>query len=477
MNLSKDEIKLTQELESSLNEVLNIAFINFNKGNIDDAKKLYLGIIDILPLHAEANHNLGVIEAKIGLATDALPRLEIAIKAKPENEQYWVSYIEALIIFEDYSNAETAISHGLDFGLSGALAAILKEKIYQRHIEKQQLASTFNADNLPRITTLIPAYKPSFIIETLLALTAQTYTFFEVIVSDDSTDQIITQLLASPECAQIRQKLNFKVVQGPRKGGMSNILHLLSQCDNKGLIHVLMDDDLIYPKFYEKHVMAHLQKNISVSVSYRWFCNQYGQPLGVSAVPEWINNAQQNFMVLNAAQLFGSVIPKCDNWLGEFSNSVFKPAAIHLYTRSRLENIAYYGLGDIGTILEASLHGELVLIKEYLGAFRQHETQFSSQQHSKVFQCGVIAWVALALGAYRAQQINANTLQLVVHSVCKGLIQRYSNDPQIYKIIQCLSTNEASGDQFSNEFNQHWENFIVCQDWLAAHSLPKVATK
>lgn len=466
----KDEALLKKELQIEINNILQIAFTNIKNGNIDQAKRLYLNIIDIIPLHAEANHSAGIIELNANSALTALPRLEIAIQSDPHNEQYWISYIEALIIIKDFTTAKLELRNALEFSLRIELAATLSEKIQKKNLETKSLSGNLNNSALPRITTLIPAYKPAFILETLLALTSQTYPFIDVIVSDDSLDQEITQLINSPTCEQIRRKLNLKILRGPGQGGMSNILHLLGHCNDASLIHVLMDDDLIYPKFYEQHVKAHIQKNISVSVSYRWFCNQYGQPMGVSAIPAWINTEKELLITVDSAKLFDSVIPNCDNWLGEFSNAVFKPSAIRLYARSRLENIAYYGLGDIGALLESSLQGDLAIIKEYLGAFRQHDTQYSSQQNSKVFQCGVIAWVALALGAYRAQKINAEILQLVVLRIGKILEQRYPNDPQIKVFIRCFSMNQASSAEFDLDFNRYWEAFILCQDWQAAQS-------
>jgi hypothetical protein len=88
-----------------------------------------------------------------------------------------------------------------------------------------------------------------------------------------------------------------------------------------------------------------------------------------------------------------------------------------------------------------------------------------------VFQCGVIAWVALALGAYRAQLLNADNLQSVSNRICNNLTQLYPDDKQIHTIIQSLNMNTASNEQFSIEFIQHWEKFIVCQDWQEANSL------
>ena len=58
---SPNENILKQEIQSEINDILKTAFIHFNNGNIVEAQRLYVGIIDIEPLHAEANHNLGII--------------------------------------------------------------------------------------------------------------------------------------------------------------------------------------------------------------------------------------------------------------------------------------------------------------------------------------------------------------------------------------------------------------------------------
>ncbi len=97
MIYSQDEITQTQQLQQAMNDVLQMALAHQLAGEIEEAQQLYLEIIDIQPKHAEANHNLGVIEAGLKGALAALPRLEIASQVKPEIEQYWISYVEALM--------------------------------------------------------------------------------------------------------------------------------------------------------------------------------------------------------------------------------------------------------------------------------------------------------------------------------------------------------------------------------------------
>jgi hypothetical protein len=383
-----------------------------------------------------------------------------------------VTYIDALIMLDDLTTAEAAITHALKFGLSPEYASELSSDIYAKQHSKSPKTPQAAAQNLPSIITLIPAYKPEYLAELFMALSAQTYKHFRVIVSDDSPEQLITQMLSSPQFATLVNKLNIQVIPGPRKGTMTNIVHLLSQCDAENdLIHVLFDDDLIYPSFYEKHVQAHLYENIGVSVSYRWYCNEKGQPTGVTGVPAFVNEAEPALIRLNAPQLFNSTIPDCNNWLGEFSNAVFKPEAVALYCRSHMAGMPYYGLGDIGVLLEIALHQDVALIKEYLGGFRQHDSQHSVSYDSRVFKCGLIAWVALALGAYQLEQISAEALQNVVSRMQRVLASRYQGVADMHDLLVLFSDEPATSLTFVHRFNTLWNELLACDDWISAQVL------
>jgi GT2 family glycosyltransferase len=133
------------------------------------------------------------------------------------------------------------------------------------------------------ITTLIPAYKPTFIDELLHSLATQTYKQFKVIVSDDSPDGIVTQVIQSKQLSQLTQQLNVTVIRGPQQGGYSNIFNLVRNYANSSdYFHILLDDDVIYPTFYETHVREHQKSNALVSVSARWNVNKQGQPFALT---------------------------------------------------------------------------------------------------------------------------------------------------------------------------------------------------
>jgi tetratricopeptide (TPR) repeat protein len=114
-----------QDLQQAVNEVLQMANQHKNAGELEQAEPLYLEIIKIQPDHAEANHNLGVIETQTKGALVALPRFEIAVQNQPENEQFWVSYIDALMLSGAASTAIEVLELGQKYGLTQETAQML----------------------------------------------------------------------------------------------------------------------------------------------------------------------------------------------------------------------------------------------------------------------------------------------------------------------------------------------------------------
>ena len=95
------------------------------EGKLQDAERLYRAIIHSQPAHPDANHNLGVLAVSVNKAEDALPLFKTALEANPKIEQFWLSYIDALIREKQFDNAkqlvEQAKKQGLDLEKLGSL--------------------------------------------------------------------------------------------------------------------------------------------------------------------------------------------------------------------------------------------------------------------------------------------------------------------------------------------------------------------
>ena len=92
------------------------------EGKLQDAERLYRAILQSQPAHPDANHNLGVIAVSVNKADAALPLFKTALEANPKIEQFWLSYIDALIKTEKFDDARRVLSDAQQAGVTDANA-------------------------------------------------------------------------------------------------------------------------------------------------------------------------------------------------------------------------------------------------------------------------------------------------------------------------------------------------------------------
>ena len=93
-------------MKLTLNETLNKAVNLHRQGNIEDAVCLYEEILLAHPKDPDVNHNMGLILINSGKTSEALPLLWTALEANPDEWQFWLSYIDALIQANQLANAQ-----------------------------------------------------------------------------------------------------------------------------------------------------------------------------------------------------------------------------------------------------------------------------------------------------------------------------------------------------------------------------------
>jgi predicted Zn-dependent protease len=108
-----------KDLEQSLAQALQLAVNHQQSGQLEEAETLYRGILQAQPDHPEANHRLGVLAVQMKQATAGLPHFAAALEARPEQQQYWLSYIDALIQADETETAQQLLALGRQHGLQG----------------------------------------------------------------------------------------------------------------------------------------------------------------------------------------------------------------------------------------------------------------------------------------------------------------------------------------------------------------------
>ena len=119
-------------MELTIGEALQRGVAAHREGKLEEARRHYQAIPQAQPDHPEANHNLGVLAVSAGNLLEALPLFRLALQKNPKLEQFWLSYIEALIISGQFSEANDVLARE-------ARAFISKEKLTRFHERLQQI--------------------------------------------------------------------------------------------------------------------------------------------------------------------------------------------------------------------------------------------------------------------------------------------------------------------------------------------------
>ena len=308
-----------------------------------------------------------------------------------------------------------------------------------------------------QFTTLVPAYKPKYLVELLTALRHQTVKPARIIFSDDSPDQAFVALLNAEPLKSAVADLNIEVVPGPRSGGYNNFRYLLHLYGGQTeLFHLLLDDDIPYPNFYERHLQAHRQGSLGCVVSRRWTALESGQPYRDLPVPMPIAMHAQRMLVIGSELLFAQTVGISSNWLGEFSNVTFPAAMAPHLDDPKLADICFTGLEDLGGFLKVSLIAPLGYINEHLGYFRTSSEQHSAKPMGRPMKLAHLAYIALTLAGRNIGLLGASQAALNLASLCPLIVHRYAHEKDMAELCATLPALGAAQAGAEERFLALW---------------------
>ena len=84
-------------MELTVDQALQQGVAAHKEGKVQEAEKLYRAILSGQPQHPDANHNLGILGMNIGRLEGSLPFFRKALESDPVVDQFWISYIGALL--------------------------------------------------------------------------------------------------------------------------------------------------------------------------------------------------------------------------------------------------------------------------------------------------------------------------------------------------------------------------------------------
>ena len=141
-------------MKLSLEQALQQGIAAHKEGKLQDAERFYRSILKSQPLHPDANHNLGVLAVSVNKANMALSFFKTALEADPKIEQFWLSYIDALIKEKQFDTANQVLEQAKKQGLDEGKLNILEEKVSSINESKNANSSTPSQDQLNRLIEL-----------------------------------------------------------------------------------------------------------------------------------------------------------------------------------------------------------------------------------------------------------------------------------------------------------------------------------
>ena len=143
-------------MELTIDQALQQGIAAHKEGKLQEAERLYRAILQSQPLHPDANHNLGVLAVSVNKADAALPLFKTALEANPKIEQFWLSYIDALVKEQQFEAAKQVLEQAKKQGVDGEKLNSLKAQIVP-------IPQTENADSTSpsqqQLSSLLECYQ------------------------------------------------------------------------------------------------------------------------------------------------------------------------------------------------------------------------------------------------------------------------------------------------------------------------------
>ena len=106
-------------MEVTLDQALKNGIEAHKAGKVQEANRYYTTILIAQPKHSHANHNMGVLSVGVGKVQEALPFFKKALETNPSIDQFWLSYINALIKLNLLADAKAVLNEAKSKGVKG----------------------------------------------------------------------------------------------------------------------------------------------------------------------------------------------------------------------------------------------------------------------------------------------------------------------------------------------------------------------
>lgn len=167
-------------MELKIDQALLQAIEAHRSGELQDAERLYRGILQVQPQHPDANYYLGVLAVEAGQPGAALTFLKKALEKNPKHEKYWASYVDTLIKADHFNTARQVLQQGKHNGFEGGAVDELERLLSTQNPSQDKinaLVNLYHSDEMVKTEQacrkLLQAYPQSLVVINVLGLALQ----------------------------------------------------------------------------------------------------------------------------------------------------------------------------------------------------------------------------------------------------------------------------------------------------------------
>lgn len=312
------------------------------------------------------------------------------------------------------------------------------------------------------LTTLIPAYNQAYLGEALISLARQSVKPTKVILSDDSPGHAISEMIKEGRFEVATRHLNLTVVPGPKESRQNHEQLFDLWGGSTDFVHLLNDDDVILPEFYRTHLMAHRECRLSASVTPRWLSMGDSVPTWTLPLPSFIEDSPLRTILVDSETLVKSTLPSCTNWLGELTNIVLSADTAKRFPRPPIDELSYYGLMDISTLLSADPSLPIAFVRDHLSVFRQHPQQSTNSLGTHGHRVTMLVWAPMAMRAWQQGRITHQDAIAALTITLQRYQQLYSeNDPVMTAFVDVLDAHSGGMQELHDDIQRFWLSLLA----------------
>ncbi|MFF2018540.1 glycosyltransferase family 2 protein [Paenibacillus sp. NPDC058177] len=233
----------------------------------------------------------------------------------------------------------------------------------------------------PLVSILIPTFnRPDYFEQALRSALAQTYSNFEIVISDNSdntqTEQVVARYQEHPNGSKIRYHRNPKNI-----GPIANQQQCLNLANGE-YINYLNDDDLFHPQKIEKmmnFILGHA--GVVLVSSQRRVIDANGKQIYVPPVLTFRKFSTRD-TVINGRVLTEMMLRNQTNYLGEPTTVLFKRSALTEPFGVLAGKQVFFAV-DMASWVNLMTQGNAAILVQPLSYLRYHSTQLSQHKYAR----------------------------------------------------------------------------------------------